>query len=268
MVRKFSLVALCAGFAFLIAGCSNSTPEPETKKEEQGEHVHKPGSHGGIIVSIGRDSYHAEAVFEKGGVLRLFLLGKDESTLLETEGQTLTAYVKKLGATDSVSFVLKPEPQSGDAKGKTSQFVGRFPRELDGKQLDVTIPVLRIGAERFRVSFQNAVDEHALPAKVEDDEERQLYLTPGGIYTAQDIEANGKMTASQKFKGKMAAHNLEPQVGERICPITLTKANPKFSWVIGGKTYQFCCPPCVDEFVNTAKTKPDEIKAPEEYVKR
>jgi multiple sugar transport system substrate-binding protein len=38
-----------------------------------------------------------------------------------------------------------------------------------------------------------------------------------------------------------------------ICPISKTKAAPKFSWVVGGKTYQFCCPPCVDEFVQTAK---------------
>ena len=42
------------------------------------EHPHKPGLHGGIIVPIGRDSYHAEAVFETGGTLRLYTLGQDE----------------------------------------------------------------------------------------------------------------------------------------------------------------------------------------------
>jgi hypothetical protein len=36
--------------------------------------------------------------------------------------------------------------------------------------------------------------------------------------------------------------------------------------VIGGKEYQFCCPPCVDEYVRKAKEKPDEVKPPESYV--
>ena len=35
-----------------------------------------------------------------------------------------------------------------------------------------------------------------------------------------------------------------------------------------GKTYEFCCPPCVDEFVRMAKETPDQIKAPEMYVKK
>ncbi len=59
--------------------------------------------------------------------------------------------------------------------------------------------------------------------------------------------------------------NPNPKPGEKICPITLTKANAKVAWIVGGKTYEFCCPPCVDEFVKMAKTDPDSVKAPEEY---
>ena len=50
--------------------------------------------------------------------------------------------------------------------------------------------------------------------------------------------------------------------------LSLTKANRKFTWVVGGKTYVFCCPPCVEEFVRRAKEQPQEIKDPEMYVKR
>ena len=39
-------------------------------------------------------------------------------------------------------------------------------------------------------------------------------------------------------------------------------------WVVGGKEYQFCCPPCADVFVRNAKEKPDELKPPEEYVQK
>ena len=104
--------------------------------------------------------------------------------------------------------------------------------------------------------------------KVTDDEERKLYLTPGGVYTDADIAANGSATASQKFKGIKAAHDVKPQPGDKLCPISMTKANPKFSWVVGGKVYEFCCPPCVDEFLALAKEKPAEVKPPDFYIKK
>jgi YHS domain-containing protein len=109
---------------------------------------------------------------------------------------------------------------------------------------------------------------HGMPIKVADEQERKLYLTPGGKYTEADIKANGNQTASERFKGVKAEHDLHPKAGDAICPITFTKANTCFPWVIGGKTYTFCCPPCVDEFLATAKEKPEEIKEPDYYKKK
>jgi hypothetical protein len=284
MARKFGLIALAVTSVALVVyvvGCNNQATEPpraadqpkETKgadSPKDGEHGHKPGAHGGIIVEIGRDNYHAEAVFEKGGILRLYTLGKDEARVQEVESQTLTAYVKPEGGTESGSFVLKPEPQPGDAEGKTSQFVGKLPKELWGQKLEVTIPSIRIAGERFRLGFASASGGHEseMPQGVSAAEERELYLTPGGIYTEADIKANGNTTASQKFKGVMSSHDMRPKPGDKVCPITQTKANPKFTWVVAGKTYEFCCPPCVDEFVKTAKESPEEIKEPDAYVKK
>jgi YHS domain-containing protein len=107
-----------------------------------------------------------------------------------------------------------------------------------------------------------------MPAVMADDEARALYLTPGGIYTEADIAANGNQTGNQKFRGFVPKHDLKPKVGDKICPITLTKANPQCSWIVGGKTYEFCCPPCVEEFVKLAKEQPEEVKEPADYVKR
>ena len=237
----------------------------------QEEHGHKPSAHGGIVVSIGADSYHAEAVFEKGGVLRLYMLGKDETRVQEVPAQALTAYVKPEGGAEAESFTLEPKPQPGDKQGMTSLFVGQLPKDVAGKAVEVTIPSITIAGERFRIAFKSvsvADAGHGMPIKVADAEERKLYLTPGGKYTAADIRANGNQTASEKFKGLKAEHDLKPKRGDKICPITLTKASPKFSWVIGGKTYEFCCPPCVDEFVALAKESPAEVKDPEEYRKQ
>jgi YHS domain-containing protein len=234
------------------------------------EHGHIPGAHGGIMVSLGRDSYHVEAVFEKGGVLRLYTLGKDETRVIDVEQQALRGFVKAVGENEAQQFTLESERQEGDAEGRTSQFAGKLPEGFAGKDLEITVPSIVISGERFRLGFQSAAEQHdeGMPDKVSDDAERELYLTPGGIYTDADIAANGNLTASVKFKGKKSSHDMRPQPGDKICPVTMTKANPIFTWVISGKTYEFCCPPCVDEFVRMAKESPDEIEAPEEYVKQ
>lgn len=282
---------LAGGLAVWVAGCAQppaTVPAPKVEEQKTADrsvpaatdqaaagamgdedHEHKPGAHGGIIVSLGRDSYHVEAIVTDKGELRLYMLGSDETRVHYTDEQELTAYVRAAGDSgDSTSMTVKPQPQPGDSSGKTSLFVGQLPDSLVGKPVNVTIPNIAIGGERFRLGFTTLEESHgAMPEKVADEAERELYLTAGGKYTAADIEANGRQTASQKFAGFKAAHDLNPQAGDRICPITLTKANPKCSWIINGETYEFCCPPCVDEFVRLAKTEPGKLKSPGEYVK-
>lgn len=276
----------------LLLGCSTSSPTASSGPAETSdpipaaatapaasaasagtddEHGHKAGAHGGIIVSLGRDSYHVEAIVTSAGELRLYTLGNDESRVIDVEIQDLIAYVKPTGGSDSISIEIKPQPQPGDTAGKASLFVAQLPESVVGRSMDVTVPSITISGERFRLGFTTKSEEHgteAMPDKVADDAERQLYLTPAGLYTQADIDANGNVTGSQKFAGFQASHDLKPKIGDKICPVTLTKANPKCTWIVGGKTYEFCCPPCVDEFVSLAKTKPDEVKQPEHYIKR
>jgi hypothetical protein len=224
-------------------------------------------------VSLGRDSYHAEAVFEKGGVVRLYMLGQDEARIQEVEPQVLTAYLTTDGATEADKMTFRPEPQPGDSKGKTSQFVATLPKDLTGKKVQVTVNNITVNGERFRIAFSNAAavpGGHGgeMPEKRGTAEERTLFLTPGGLYTAADIAATGNTVPTEKYKGIRAQHDDNPKAGEKICPISKTKANPKFTWVIGGKTYEFCCVPCIEELVALAKEKPGEVKDPKEYVKR
>jgi hypothetical protein len=117
-------------------------------------------------------------------------------------------------------------------------------------------------------TFEQESRELVMPREVLDEEERNLYLAPGGRYTVADIEANGSVLPSQKYLGFKATHDINPQPGDRLCPITLTKANVACIWFVGGHEYQFCCPPCIAEFVRLAKENPDQIELPDTYVKQ
>jgi hypothetical protein len=281
MVRKLIAVGTLglAVAAAAVVGCNNAQPpsEPAAGPQPGGgnpheDHAHKPGAHGGIIASLGRDSYHVEAVFAADGVVRLYTLGKDEARVQEVEAQELVGYATAVGSSDPAEEVkFTPQPQPGDTPGKTSLFVGQLPPGLRGKAVQVTVNNIRIGGERFRFSVTNEAAGHdaaAMPAGVADDDARELYLTPGGKYTAEDIRANGGTTPQVKYKGIRAAHDDAPRPGDVLCPVSKTKANPKFTWVVDGKPYEFCCTPCIDEFVERAKTKPDEVPDPAALIKK
>jgi YHS domain-containing protein len=280
MLRKavlFGGLAIAAA-TVVIVGCNTDQPPAEKTTDSKAppakaeEHGHKPGTHGGILVSLGADSYHAEAVFTKNGVIRLYMLGKDEARIQEVEVQELVGFVTAVGSTDAAEEVkFTAEPQKGDSPGKTSLFVGKLPPALVGKTVQVTINNIQVGTDRFRIAFSNesaAHDESAMPVKKTTEEEAKLFLTPGGKYTAADIAVNGKTIPAVKYNGIRPTHDSHPKPGQKICPISETVSNPKFTWVIGGKTYEFCCIPCIEEFVAKAKEKPDQVKDPSEYVKK
>jgi len=246
---------------------SDTGKKPQVDKDDHG---HKPGQFGGIIVEIGRDNYHAEAVFEKGGVVRLYTLGKDEARIIEVEAKPLSAYVKLEGGTEATEIKFVADPRDDDTKGKTSRFTAALPKELWGKRVEVTIPTVWINGERFRVGFKSAGESHgqtSMPPPVVGEKEKQIFLAPGGKYTQADIEANKGLVPSQKFKNFIAEHDDNPQPGDWVCPVTHTKANTECAWVVDGQTYYFCCPPCVTDFVKLAKTNPEKVKKSADYLK-
>lgn len=217
---------------------------------------------------VGVDHYHVEAVFEKDGTIRLFTLGQDQTCVMPVPTQRLVAYAKLGHSVESTRLDLEAQSQESDPPGETSQFVGRLPLEMVGRQLVVVVPNITMGKGRYRFSFlAEAGDEPEMPQKIVDEAERVLYLTPGGKYTEADIRINGSMTASQKYRGFHSKHDLHPKSRDFICPVTQTKADPNCSWTINGQRYLFCCPPCIDEFLKRAKEHPDEIEAAKSYVK-
>jgi hypothetical protein len=241
------------------------------KEDADEQHVHHHAPHGGVIVSAGDDEghHHVEVLADRGHTLRLYTYGKDLQELLAVEHQILTAQVKPEVSAQATPVVLMPMPQRGDGEGKTSRFFGKLPDELRGKKLIVHIPDINLAGRRFQLNFM-AVGPEKPGDRSSDhgDEDEKLLLSAGGKYTEEDIQANGGMTALRKYREFPLSHEVRPRPGEQLCPVSRIKAHREFSWVVAGRTYMFCCPPCVEEFVRRAKEQPQEIKAPDEYVQK
>lgn len=233
---------------------------------------------GGTITSLGNDSFHAEAILGKDGRLAIYLLGADETRLQPVDPQSLTAYLKQHKAGYSTAVLLQPAPLADDPPGTTTRFSAAIPAPLQVGPLYVAVPGLVVDGERYMVRFaintENPLNAPHLPATsqptempkpVSQKQAQQRYLTPGGLYTKHDIKANGMQTAAQKYLDFRPEHDPNPLPGDLICPITKTKANAECSWIIDGAAYNFCCPPCIDEFLELAKSEPDAIRRPAEY---
>src|SRR5262245_62641354 len=121
-------------------------------------------------------------------------------------------------------------------------------------------------------SAKKAHDSHGSPnpggAPKPTEREVALFLTPGGIYTHDDIQKNGNTVPAVKFYGVEWSHDDNPKVGDMLCPVTVQKSDDKCTWWINGKRYEFCCPPCLEKFVRMAKESPDKVKDPAEYLKK
>jgi YHS domain-containing protein len=226
--------------------------------------------HSANIQSFGNN--HVEAALSDSGKLTIHFYGTEEKQLEPMDTAIPPEASLLPTGEDPVPLELSPAPYPGEPEGMSSRFVAETDRRIGSVGLTLTIPYQ---GKTYRVQWRpenlppGAVEggEASMPQAVGSDEARKLFLTPGGKYTQADIEANGKTTATAKYGSKMSMHNAHPKPGDSLCPISETVANPKFAWIVGGKTYTFCCPPCIEEFVKKAKETPDQIKSPESYVK-
>ena len=220
-MKAVHLLAACfLLFSLILVGCNREAGKDHAKdhkddkgkdhakegdhKHDKGEkkgdgHEHKAAAHGGKIVSIGTDNYHAEVVFEKDGQLKLYTLGKDESKSIGVDTQTLKAHVKHDEKSHDVE--LKAEPQKDDAKGKTSLFVGKLPAELIGKKVTVTIPGLMVEGAAFRVEFSSdgkQEDHKDHKDKKEHKDHDKKEQTTGNAVEDEIKESRSKLAADDR----------------------------------------------------------------------
>lgn len=234
-------------------------------------HEHEIGPHGGIIVAINEDEphYHAEFVVENDGRIRLYLSGEKPEQIVQVKPHTLIARAKSAGEPEETSLLLRPAEIMTATPQNTSQFWGRMSPELMGKHLALEIKDLEIEDRKFAfvIKLPGASDPTGR-SRVATDLERELVLKPRAGYTQADVDAAGGAIPSTKYKNLKPGHSMRAMRGDRLCPVSRIKADSRISWSVKGTTYQFCCSPCIVDFVSLAKDRPTEIVAPEDLVNK
>lgn len=85
-------------------------------KSDHASHDHGAGPHGGSIVELGDEEYHAEVVVDgKTNALTVYMFGSDAKTAAPIAATELAVAGDK-------SLTLKAVPQEGDGDGKASKF--------------------------------------------------------------------------------------------------------------------------------------------------
>jgi hypothetical protein len=265
MFRWTNLTACLCALTLLalgaITGCDKGKPgittrvqkENEKEKEKGKDHDHdEVGPHNGPIAEWD-EIYHAEfTVDHPAKTVTVYILDDKVKGTPKVDVSKITdVKLTVVGSKPLIQLELKHDPKLSADKGYA--FTGThdyFAKPTDFK-----------GNISGKVDKPHSGDfEYKAPKKA-----ASLYLTPGGIYTAADIQANGNMTAAQKFKGKEWAHD-DKKPGDKVCPVTNNKAEPECAWIIQGQRYEFCCHPCVDKFVRLAHEHPEKVKNANEYV--
>lgn len=131
MILRQVEVCLLSSVCVLALGCGPSADykpssklPPATKKEHdhathEGAHLHYgAGPHGGAVVELGGDDYHAELVFDHDAhALQVFLLKADAKSPLPTKTAEAT-----LAQDEGKSLSLKASPLDGESDGLSSRF--------------------------------------------------------------------------------------------------------------------------------------------------
>src|SRR5262245_65014013 len=261
-----------------LAGCDRTgAPKVEAGKDpvatsghEDGKHTaHGIGPNGGVIFDLG--AFHAEVLVnpdERQATVLIMTPEDNRPARIASDGLTLTTKESRTRDGKVVPrFTVQLVPQARGADGTASKFMGRDAALATVADFEGAVAGLingKPGLGEFTLTKHGDV-----PVGVSGTSaERDLFLTPGGIYTTADIKANGSTVPSQKFRDVSWPHDDDLKPGDKVCPVTANKADPRCNWIVNGKKYEFCCTPCLDKFIKWAKQDPNKVKEPDSYIQK
>ena len=135
-----------------------STPPPATV--ELHDHPTE-GPHGGGLIELGSEEYHAELVHDEAtGRVTIYLLDSAAKSAAMTAAAELKVNLSHEGQAEQ--FVLVANPQAGDALGTASRFESTDPElaeELDHEGVKAQLVVM-VGGKQLRGEIHHEHDGH------------------------------------------------------------------------------------------------------------
>jgi hypothetical protein len=123
-MNKVFAALICSGLLFGANGCGPKTDpkaDPKAAATKGKEHTHGAGPHGGTLADWGGGAYHVEfTVDHDKKEATVYVLGSDEKTAAPIKADRVNLVIN-----DPKSEIeLKAAPQTGEAAGSSSRFVG------------------------------------------------------------------------------------------------------------------------------------------------
>ena len=140
MIRHFSYVSSILS-TLALTGCPSSAEKPANPAAQQaGEHAHAGvGPHGGELIELGTEQYHAELVHPEHGeehgedhgdeAVTIYLLDAAAKQPVAIGAADVKLNMRTRGRGEQ--FTLTTAPEAADAAGTSSRFTSSEPKLLD-----------------------------------------------------------------------------------------------------------------------------------------
>lgn len=163
-MRNWTIVVIVASIGL---GCSNehgtksAPPKPAADSASVRDNAHPAhgsrGPHGGDVIELGNDEYHAELVHDdQTNDVTIFILDGAAKNAVAIEATEVVIHLKHEG--DPVQYKLAAKPQDTDSPGKSSRFVSEKNEELGHALVEVgAAPRLHvtIGGKAYSGKFEH-----------------------------------------------------------------------------------------------------------------
>ncbi len=138
----FACLALVT--SLIITGCGGDKKDVPPKGNEQ-SHAHPTkGPHGGSLIELGKEKYHAELVHDEKtkDLTTIYLLDSAAKKAVPVDAKEMVINLTHDGSTEK--FVLAASPDEGETGGKSSRFVLKneeLVEDLDAKGTKATLSI-------------------------------------------------------------------------------------------------------------------------------
>jgi hypothetical protein len=152
-----TLLALFAIGLLTFSGCGGGAPaEIPAPAPPEHEHAHEHadhGPHGGDLVELGSEEYHAEIVHEADEKLSIYILDGSAKNLVPIDATEITLNIVHDGSPEQ--HALAAAPTETDPAGKSSRFVSADAHA--GEDLDIEGVQAKLAVTINGTAYQGAV---------------------------------------------------------------------------------------------------------------